>query len=160
MNTRQHRFVLNLFQGMNQTDAYINAGYNVSRAVAGTNAPQLLANPRISSELDRLNAKREAIITSAELQPSLDYALTKNEKRNILADILRNGKPTTETHYNRKVEGRPELNATMTKRDIIEAIREDNKMEGHYAPSKHLVAKDIQINIVHRKKARITEETT
>mgnify|MGYP001610251598 CR=1 FL=1 len=154
MNTRQHRFVLNLFQGMNQTDAYIAAGYNVSKEVANANAYDLLQKPYVSLALETLKAKREAIIVANEVLPSIDLALTRSEKRNILADILRNGKPTTETHYSRKIEGRPGLTATMTKRDIIEAVREDNKMSGDYAPSKHMIAQAVQVNIVHRKKLR------
>ncbi len=160
---------------MNQTDAYINAGYDVSRDVAGTCAPQLLANPRISSELARLNAKREAIITSNELQPALDLALTKAEKRSILAEIARarlvdfskDGEPAltedipnnraAREFYHRKrfdKDGNPIVTKSIKLTSAIEAIAEDNKMAGDYAPSKHMVASQVQVNVSFKKKSR------
>jgi len=137
---------------MTQTAAY--------EAVYGPNpnarsmASQIMTNPDVKAYLDSLNQHKEAVITSQTILPSIDYALTKAEKRKLLAEVLREGKPTTETHYNRKIEGRPGLTATMTRRDIIAAIQEDNKMSGDYAPSKHLVAQNVQVNVEFKKKVR------
>ena len=154
LNARQHRFVINLFQGMSQTDAYINAGYDVAPSVAAANSTDLLKIPKIYSELDSLNRRRQDVVLVAETDNNILAALTKSEKRAILADVLRNGQPTTETHYNRKIEGQPGITATMTRRDIIAAIAEDNKMSGDYAPSKHLVAQRVifEVNQVDKKK--------
>ena len=145
MNTRQRQVVLNVYSGMNQTKAYetVYGENSNSRFLAS----QLLTSPNVKAYLDSLIRRKEAITMAVSNENAIDYALTKAEKRKALAEILREGKPTTETTYNRKIEGRPGLTATMTRRDIIEAIREDNKMEGHYAPSKHLIAQKVVFEI-------------
>ncbi len=176
MNTRQHRFVLNLFQGMNQTDAYIQARNGDSRDLPGTNAATLIANPSIAKELNRLNAKREAVVTANEI----NNCLSRDEKRSLLAEIARarlidfskDGEPalTEDTPNNRAArefyhrkrfdkDGNPIITKSIKLTSAIEAIAEDNKMEGHYAPSKHMVAQSVQINVVHQKKLRNGEDT-
>ncbi len=176
MNTRQHRFVLNLFQGMNQGEAYMKAGYNVQdSAVAQSNASQLVRNSEVIKELERLEAKRDAIVTANEI----NSCLSKNEKRSILAEIARarlvdfskDGEPalTENTPNNRAAReyyhktrydkrGNPSVSKSIKLINPIEAIAEDNKMEGHYAPSKHMVAKEVRLNVSFGRKGRVTEE--
>jgi len=139
---------------MTAQEAYEKAGYSTTQGNLNC-SPYILQNdPRVSKALQDLRAKKEAVILVAETDNNLITALTKAEKRAILADVLRNGQPTTETHYSRKIEGKPGLTATMTRRDIIEAIREDNKMSGDYAPSRHLIGQKVifEINQVDKKK--------
>ena len=158
LNSRQHRFVINLFQGMTAQEAYEKAGYSTTQGNLNC-SPYILQNdPRVSKAIQDLRTKKEAVVLVAETDNNILTALTKAEKRAILADVLRNGQPTTETHYNRKIEGKPGITATMTRRDIIEAIREDNKMSGDYAPSKHLVAQRVVWDIEFKPKNKEREE--
>ena len=165
LNTRQHRFILNLFQGMSQTDAYINAGYDVSRDVAGAQASILLAKPRITEELDRLNAKRQAIVVANEI----NSIASPDERKQRLTEILRAdltdfqddaGQPKLDKdipyhraareHYHRVKhdrQGNPLITKSIKLGDPIEAIRELNKMDGSYAPSRHLVAQKVVFEI-------------
>jgi len=158
---------------MSQTDAYIKAGYNVAdRSIAAINASQLLALPNVSYELDRLNAKRQEIIVSNEI----NNCLSKEEKRTILAEIARanlvdfqddDGTPKLDkdTPHNKAAreyyhrvkydrDGQPIITKSIKLTDAIEAIREDNKMTGDYAPSKHMVAQKVvfEIEQVDKKK--------
>lgn len=59
LNNRQRLFISNLVAGMNQTDAYLNAGYKTNRAGAGVAASNLLGNEVIQDELDRLLGERK-----------------------------------------------------------------------------------------------------
>ena len=156
LNTRQRLVLINALAGMNQTDAYEKV-YGHSSATYKC-ASELFNKPHFNSELQLALQRKEEILTAQDVNiitaGQIDAVLTKAEKRAILADVLRNGQPTTETHYNRKIEGQPGITATMTRRDIIEAIREDNKMSGDYAPSKHLVAQRVifEVTQVEHKK--------
>jgi len=178
MNSRQHRFILNLFQGMNQTDAYINAGYHCADpGTAAACATELLKLPNISQELARLMTKREAIVTANVINASISPSvLTKAEKRSILAEIARarlvdfqdkdgqpaltgdtpNNKAAKEFYHRQRFDrnGNPIITKSIKLVDAIEAIREDNKMTGDYAPSKHLIGQKVifEINQVEKKK--------
>lgn len=52
LNIRQLKFVDGIMEGKTQTQAYLDAGYEVSREVARVNASNLLTNPNIKAELD------------------------------------------------------------------------------------------------------------
>jgi len=171
LNARQHRFALNLVQGMSQTDAYLNAGYNVPREVAASNAAQLIRNPRVSTFYDSL---RTAAVT--ELQ---DAVLSDSEKRSILAKIARaeltdfldgsgrpsltkktpNAKAAKEFYHKTQLDkdGNPIVTSSIKLVDAIEAIREDNKMMGSYAPSKHLIGQKVHVEIAFVDRKRLTE---
>ena len=131
LNSRQHRFVLNLLSGMSQTDAYIKAGYNCNGiGTAAACATDLLKIPKVSEELDRLRQRGVAKITAP---------LT--ERLEILAEIARHGieMPVSAGHK-------------------IAAVAEINKVEGSYAPSRHLIGQRVEIEIVHTERKRITDE--
>jgi len=156
LNTRQRLVLINALAGMNQTDAYEKVyGPNPN---SYTLASELFRKPHFHSELQLALQRKEEILTAQDVNMitagQLDIVLTRTEKRAILADVLRNGLPTTETRYNRKIEGQPGITTTMTRRDIIEAIREDNKMSGDYAPSKHLIGQKVifEVSQVEHKK--------
>ncbi len=70
LNPRQQNFVINLVKGMNQTEAYKNAGYNPSSdANARVMASKLLTNVNIKSAYDELckpnveNRAKRAVLT-------------------------------------------------------------------------------------------------
>jgi hypothetical protein len=78
LNVRQERFCELVASGKSGTDAWLEAGYNVSREVARTNAAESLANPRIEARVAQLRAPQ----TVAAL-------LSKEEKLAFLASIVR-----------------------------------------------------------------------
>ena len=137
---------------MTPQQAALSAGYSPN--CVDSLPYQILQYPEVAKFIDENQRLKTAVVVANDIQPNLDLALTKAEKRAFLADILRNGKPTVETNYSRKIEGRPGMTATMTRCDTIAAIQEDNKMMGHYAPSQHLIAQKVifEIENVDRKK--------
>jgi uncharacterized small protein (DUF1192 family) len=57
-NGRHERFCLFIVSGLNQTDAYVKAGYNPgSKVSASTNAYHLLKKPEISQRINALKAE-------------------------------------------------------------------------------------------------------
>ena len=160
LNSRQRLFCINLASGMSQTQAYINAGY--SNVEAGANAVTLLKeNQSVKAYYNQLLERKQQLMldTSVEI---VSKALTRDEKRNILAEIARaqlsdfqddNGEPVlnkdtpqgraAREFYHRRwkrTDGGEIVTKSIKLLSPIEAIQEDNKMAGHYAPRKHLVA--------------------
>lgn len=137
---------------MSQTDAYLNAGYSTTRAMATVCASDLLTKPNVSSFLDTHRNKQLATVES--------QLLSKAEKRQILASFARaqltdliddNGnikldKTSSKAlkEYYKKVrldrDGNPITTSSIKLIDPISAIMEDNKMTGDYAPSKSINA--------------------
>jgi len=172
LNSRQYRFCLNILQGMSQTEAYLQAGYNVAREVAGPNSYQLINNPKIVSFLTAHQTNQLAKIES--------QLLSKSEKRTILANIARaqlielidddgnlkvnKNSPAVKAlkEYYRKVrldrEGNPIIISSAKLLDPLAAIMEDNKMTGDYAPSKHMVASRVQFEVSLVEKGRREED--
>ena len=168
LNSRQYRFCLNVLQGMSNTDAYLQAGYDVSRSVAGPNSFQLVNNPKIVSFLA---SYQEKAMTTAQ-----DSMLSKGEKRTILANIARaqlidlidddgnlkvnKNSPAVKAlkEYYRKTrldrDGNPIITSSAKLLDPLAAIMEDNKMTGDYAPTKSMHAHRVQfdVNLVERGK--------
>jgi len=158
---------------MSQNQAYINAGY--SSELPGPQATELLqTNANVKAYLNELLERRKALTLekSAEI---VSKALTKDEKRNILAEIARasltdfqdaTGEPTLtkDTPHNRAAreyyhrtrydkDGNPVVTKNIKLINPIEAIQEDNKMVGDYAPTKHLVGQvSFRVNMVDKVK--------
>jgi phage terminase small subunit len=76
LNWRQEQFCELIVAGKSGTDAWLEAGYKVSREVARTNAAESLANPRIEARIAELRAP----VTKKLL-------LTRERKREILREI-------------------------------------------------------------------------
>jgi len=168
LNSRQYRFCLNILQGMTNTDAYLQAGYDCSREIAYANASTLLSNPKIEKFLASYQEKQLATIDS--------QLLSKSEKRQLLATFARaqlidliddNGAPKINKNspaakalkeWYRKErfdrDGNPVVTSSLKMIDPITAIMEDNKMTGDYAPQKNLHAHRVQfeVNLVERGK--------
>lgn len=79
LTARQEMFCERLAAGDSQTDAWINAGYKVSREVAAVNANESLRNPKIEERVAALRA-----VQTARNQ------LTKARKHELLASIAEN----------------------------------------------------------------------
>ena len=168
LNARQRQFVINYASGMTQSEAYIQAGYSVD--------PKLGSASDCASRLMTSNASVKDYYTSLlERQESLalvegvEKLLSKSEKRQILATFARaqladllddNGQVKLDKNspamkalkeYSSRTkldkEGNPIVNKYIKMLDPLAAIQEDNKMSGDYAPSRHQVAKAVQINV-------------
>jgi len=177
LNSRQRLFCVNLASGMSQSQAYLAAGY--SSVQPGADASHLLAdNPNVKPYLDQL-IERKNNIALAKVAESV---LSANEKRTILAEIARaqlvdfqddNGEPkldrntpqgraAREYYHRKRTVGRGKdkqeiITKSIKLLDPIAAIQEDNKMAGHYAPSKHLVA-NYNVSVSLKPKSRHQED--
>ncbi len=157
LTQKQQNFALNLFRGMSQREAYLQAGYS-PRQVATT----LDRNACVLSKNNKVVARQEELRQKAED----DSVATVLERRQVLTEILR-GRITdfmtcsadgvwmhdigpeninkaalkqiqTTTMPFGKEEG--DLQIILTKVELlspIPAIAELNKMDGAYAPEKH-----------------------
>ena len=85
LNTRQMAFCRNYVQGASGSEAYRRAGYSPRRADAG--AAQILKNPNIQAEVDRLRnaAEDEAILTVIERK----ILLSNVARGTVPGDIIR-----------------------------------------------------------------------
>ena len=150
LTANQEKFCQNLLSGMTQREAYIQAGYSQNQAIESIdcNASQLAADTKI---LHRITELRNMAATPA--------VLSAQEKRQILADIARanltdfideNGQVRLNSKSSRALKeyyiktrvdkfGNPIKTSSVKIIDAIQAIAEENKMAGHYAPSKHLI---------------------
>ena len=64
LTAKQSKFVQNVLSGMNQSDAYRNAGYDTSRSSDKTtweNASRLFANPKVSARIKAGQARQEEV---------------------------------------------------------------------------------------------------
>lgn len=120
-NARHEKFVLNLFQGMAQDEAYIKAGFKVVGARG--NASRLIANDSIQKRLASLN---ESVALTAK---------TSKEMKLVVLEEIFNHKPIPDS---------------ITARERVFAISEHNKMTGDYAPEKHAILGGIIIEVVYK----------
>ena len=78
---KQERFTRNLFEGMNQSDAYREAGYDVAKQTLATihsNASRLANNVKVLERLEELRRKAEDETVAVPL-----------ERKQVLTEILR-----------------------------------------------------------------------
>ena len=176
LNSRQHQVLLNIFSGIPQRKAY-QAVYPVSDSVADTNCSSLLALPKFSKELNRLRHQKELVAVANSVQDSI---ATPTERKQILTELLRaqlvdfqdeKGEPklskdtpharAAKEYYHRQrfdKGGNPIVTKSIKLADQIAAIQELNKMEGSYAPTKHLVGQ-VRFNVNLVDKGKRGEET-
>jgi len=125
LTRKQEIFVQNLFKGMTQREAWIQAGYssNYSMAILDSNACRLANSDKIQARYKELTQKTE--------DESVANVL---ERKRILTEIAQGTYKTP-----------------ITAQDKVRAISELNKMEGDYAVEKHAVLGGILIEIVHKE---------
>ncbi len=79
LTQKQEKFVLNLFSGMNQTKAYMEAGYSCRKLTTITaNASRLAITANVLQRLNELKAKAES-----------DKIMSVTERRERLSEIAR-----------------------------------------------------------------------
>jgi len=121
LSARQEQFAINIFKGMTQRDAYMDAYHPKSTlAVIDVNASQLLRSPKISNRLKELMGK---VTTEA--------VSTVQERKEKLSQIA-NGVLRTPT----------------TPKEAIMAITELNKMEKVYDTNPQISIDSRTINVI------------
>lgn len=107
LTQKQETFTQNLFRGMSQREAYIQAGYSSrsSVAVIDNHAYELAHNGEVLIRLTELNRKAED-----------DTIAAPRERKQVLTKVVRN----------------PLIPYKIKARDTISAITELNKMEKIY----------------------------
>jgi len=177
LNHRHRQVAINQATGMNQTDAYL-AVYHCDYETAKQQSSILnTTNPLFKDYLNTLIERKESLA----LDKITETMLSKSEKRQILATFARaqladllddNGqikldknspamKALKEYSSRTKLDkgGNPIVSKHVKLIDAITAIQEDNKMSGDYAPTRHQVAKAVQINVsVVDKTRRLHQE--
>lgn len=167
LTQKQELFCLNIFEGMTQREAWVNAGYSGNYPVASidSNACQLANNTRIKQRIEALNNERKERILKETIAD-------ENERRQVLTEIIRGRlsqfsdlvevKPedlksaaiqeVRISSFKGGKEGRATRKMTTLKlRDPIAAISELNKMEGVYSVPPN-VNYNTQINIFTNSK--------
>ena len=164
-NHRHKQVAINQASGMNQTDAYL-AVYHCDYETAKRQSCVLNTTNRLFKDyLNTLIERKESLA----LEKITEKMLSKTEKRQILATIARaqladlldddgnlkldKNSPAAKAlkEWHQKVradkDGNSQVSQSLKLLDPITAIQEDNKMSGDYAPTKHQVAKAVQINV-------------
>lgn len=144
-NKRHEKFALNLFEGMTQRDAALEAGYKPSRV--DVTASELVRNSKIFNRILELQKKAEsdAIMTVRERKERLseiararltDYITCGPDR-----DLISVGPESPNTAALQEIISRTEFDkdgagvAVVTKlklHDPVKAIAEHNKMDGIY----------------------------
>ena len=154
LTTRQENFVLNIFNGMSQYEAFLKAGYSgkSSRAVIDVNASKLSKKTKIVLSLAELRkeaklpdvasfGERQRVLTEITRARMTDF-MTCGADGTWMHDI---GEETLNTAALKRVDTttmpygdkKDDLSVILTKVELInpiEAIKELNKMDGVYAP--------------------------
>ena len=177
LNTRQHRFCLNILAGMRPQEAFVQAGYTNSPGNVAVTPYQLLENPSVSSFIESKTRLKEAAVLAADINSTIASPL---ERKQILTELARarlvdfqdaSGEPTLnkDTPNNRAAKdyshrrrfdgaGNPIVTKSIKLTDQIAAIQELNKMDGSYAPQKHLVGHvQFEVEFVDRKDRELPE---
>jgi hypothetical protein len=100
LNIKQQRFAEFVVSGETATHAYMRAGYKVTEKVARTNAARMLANAHVKAYIAKLRAPDTA-----------KAVLTKDEKREMIAKLVRK---------------------KLTVSDLVKLLAEDSRLAGHY----------------------------
>jgi hypothetical protein len=148
---------------MSQRDAYIQAGYSPVEATANasillkTNKNVRTLYQQKMAALDKRTTEdiEDAIMSRAEIQARLSDIARAN-----MVDFLDGDKPTLSskikhnsaareyahtTRYDK--QGNPVVTKALKLSDPIDAMRELAKIQGYYAPTRHMVAERVNIEV-------------
>lgn len=170
LTQKQENFTLNIFKGMTQRDAYIDA-YRPTYAITTIdgNASTLANQQKIIARLHELQQEvakgiiEDKIATTQEIMEVLTEIIRARFNDFVDADghldiagkdKLKNA-ALQELKTTRWTGGKDErassITSTIKLRDPIAAVQELNKMRGSYAPERHAVLGDILIEVVYRE---------
>ncbi len=167
LTVKQEKFILNVFSGMNQSEAYRQAGYaNNSLATVKANASRLATSANVLQRLEKLQLKAE----SSKIMSVIERKERLSEiARGKLTDFMELGKDGSWVNLGTETPGsaaiqeihsrteydengdKPTLYTSVKLHDPMKAISELNKMDGAYAPTRQeITGKDgepIQISL-------------
>jgi len=118
-NSRYEKVAFNLFKGMIQKEAVIDAGF--SPRTADLTGFRLIRNDKIQARIQELHKQAE--------KPGI---MSVGERKERLSEVAREG-----------------VKQPVTAREVVQSIAELNKMDGSYAPEKHAILGDIQIEVTY-----------
>ncbi len=165
LTVKQERFCLNLFSGMAQRIAYLDAGYasNSKMIIVDANASRLAKTEKVQARLEelRLKVERAAIGTKVEREKRLttiyraditDFIDSDGEPK-LSKEIPNHGAVSEYTKTTRYTKAGDEIVTKSIKlRDPVSAIQEHNKMDGAYptvdTPSVSVTVNNTQVNAV------------
>lgn len=166
LTQKQENFTLNLFKGMSQRDAYIQAGYssNYAPAIIDTNACMLAGSNKVRIRLEELNQavevdtvadvqERKEVLTEVirgRLGHYIDASghVVDADNKKLLSAALQEVKTT---EYGAEF---PVKTTTIKLHNPITAIAELNKMGGDYAPEKHAILGAIHVEVTYVNRDR------
>ncbi len=156
LNDRQEKFVQNLFSGMTQRQAWINAGYSDRYVVAwiDSHACRLAHLDKIQTRLAELRKRVEDASVSTVLERR--QILTEIQRAKIGEFVDENGnlavdkaKLSSSAVGEIRTERTPiGVKTTLKLRDPVSAIAEHNKMDRIYSETPQGVTNNTQINII------------
>lgn len=177
LTPKQERFVINLFSGMTQYDAYLKAGYssNTSRAVIDKNASVLASNSKVVVRLKELQSKVESekIMDVTERKERLSeiarakltqfMELGKDGSWVNLGEETPNSGAIQEIHSRTEYDDngdKPTIYTSVKLHDPMKAIDLLNKMEKLYseAPTVNVDNRKIEIYVGSDKAKLLTEK--
>ena len=179
LNARQRHFAVNYASGMTQSEAYIQAGYNVDPELGSASdcASRLMqSNASVKAYYNQLMERKASVVVKS----NAETIASPLERKAILSEILRarlidfiggdgqpklsrdtpNNRAAKEFYHKRRTDrrGNPIITKSIKLTDPIAAIQELNKMEGSYAPSKHMIAQRVQFEVRMVAKPLLQEE--
>ncbi len=170
LTNKQEKFALLLFKGISQYEAWGKAGYSTDydRGIIDVNAWVLANSNKVQLRLTELRAKvnKDAIMNVEERQERLTEIARarlvefQDDKGHPKLDkSTPNNAAAREFYHKERIDrgGNPVVTKSIKLTDPIEAIRELNKMDGSYAPSKHLIAKRVQFDIQLVERPKLIE---
>lgn len=150
LTQKQETFILNLYSGMNQYDAYSEAGYAVAkqtRATIDSNASRLANNVKVLARLDEMRqAAKSALIVDEIERKEILSEIARGRLTDYITcgpdrDLIDVGPESPNTAAFQEITSRTEFDkdgagvAVITKLKLhsnIQAIAELNKMEHIY----------------------------
>ena len=125
LNLRQEKFCEIIVTGVSAKEAYLRAGYKGAGNTAEVTACRLLRNPKVKARIAELR-KTE----------TKNYLMTRDEKRQVLADIVRD--------------------ETVKMSDRLRAVEIDSKMAGHFEPDRvEIETGPKQIDLIRERAAHV-----
>ncbi len=135
LNSRQERFCEFIAAGMNQTEAYLKAGFKSTQDAARANAARMITNDNIFQRIKELRAASEDIqIAKMKKQEKLDFL-----EQVIRAPIghLTPGSPYCAEHSTEVLPGSAGIVRQRVKAfDKLRAIELHSKLMGHFEPDR------------------------
>lgn len=88
LTVQQERFCERIAAGDNQTEAWLNAGYKVSRSVARRNAAESLTNPVIKARVAELRKPQtKKLLMSKDMKREIAMQIASNPAKSDMARI-------------------------------------------------------------------------